>query len=76
MTQVWMKKHANGSVNLKMETRKLSRLWQWFRDESLVEFNRLYNELQVEFDSYNGEAFYNDKMDAVVDILSEKGLSC
>ena len=47
-------------------------LWQWFRDESLVEFNRLYNELQVEFDSYNGEAFYNDKMDAVVDILSEK----
>ena len=26
------------------------------------------------FDSYNGEAFYNDKMDAVVDILSEKGL--
>ena len=49
-------------------------LWQWFRDESLVEFNRLYNELQVEFDSYNGEAFYNDKMDAVVDILAEKGL--
>ena len=47
-------------------------LWQWFRDESLVEFNRLYNELQVEFDSYNGEAFYNDKMDAVVDILAEK----
>ena len=26
------------------------------------------------FDSYNGEAFYNDKMDAVVDILAEKGL--
>ena len=49
-------------------------LWQWFRDESLVEFNRLYNELKVEFDSYNGEAFYNDKMDAVVDILSKKGL--
>ena len=47
---------------------------EWFRDESLVEFNRLYNELKVEFDSYNGEAFYNDKMDAVVDILSEKGL--
>ena len=52
-----MKKHANGSVNLKMETRKLSLFGKWFRDESLVEFNRLYNELQVEFDSYNGEAF-------------------
>lgn len=49
-------------------------LWQWFRDESLVEFNRLYNELGVSFDSFNGEAFYNDKMDEVVDILTEKGL--
>ena len=49
-------------------------LWQWFRDESLVEFNRLYDELGVSFDSFNGEAFYNDKMDEVVDILTEKGL--
>ncbi|MGT2930109.1 arginine--tRNA ligase [Streptococcus dentasini] len=49
-------------------------LWQWFRDESLVEFNRLYDELQVSFDSYNGEAFYNDKMDEVVSLLEEKGL--
>lgn len=49
-------------------------LWQWFRDESLVEFNRLYNQLGVQFDSYNGEAFYNDKMDEVVSILEDKGL--
>lgn len=49
-------------------------LWQWFRDESLVEFNRLYKELDVEFDSYNGEAFYNDKMDEIVELLEEKGL--
>ncbi len=49
-------------------------LWQWFRDESLVEFNRLYKELDVDFDSYNGEAFYNDKMDEVVELLEEKGL--
>lgn len=49
-------------------------LWQWFRDESLVEFNRLYDQLNVSFDSYNGEAFYNDKMDEVVDLLAEKGL--
>lgn len=49
-------------------------LWQWFRDESLVEFNRLYEELDVAFDSYNGEAFYNDKMDEIVDLLQEKGL--
>ncbi|MGT2742676.1 arginine--tRNA ligase [Streptococcus plurextorum] len=49
-------------------------LWQWFRDESLVEFNRLYDELDVSFDSYNGEAFYNDKMDEIVELLTEKGL--
>ena len=49
-------------------------LWQWFRDESLVEFNRLYDILDVSFDSYNGEAFYNDKMDRVVDILENQNL--
>ena len=49
-------------------------LWQWFRDESLVEFDRIYKELDVTFDSMNGEAFYNDKMDEVIDILSEKQL--
>lgn len=49
-------------------------LWQWFRNESLVEFNRLYDQLDVRFDSYNGEAFYNDKMDEVVSILEDKGL--
>lgn len=49
-------------------------LWQWFRDESLVEFDRIYTELDVTFDSMNGEAFYNDKMAEIIDILSEKGL--
>ena len=49
-------------------------LWQWFRDESLVEFNRIYELLGVEFDSLNGEAFYNDKMDEGIKILEEKGL--
>ena len=47
-------------------------MWQWFRDESLVEFNRIYKLLGVEFDSLNGEAFYNDKMDEAVQILEEK----
>lgn len=49
-------------------------LWEWFRSESLVEFNRIYELLNVSFDSYNGEAFYNDKMDEVLEILEEKGL--
>ena len=49
-------------------------LWKRFRDLSLKEFERVYDILGVQFDSLNGEAFYNDKMDAVVDELREKGL--
>lgn len=49
-------------------------LWEWFRSESLVEFNRIYKLLHVDFDSYNGEAFYNDKMDEIIEILEEKNL--
>ncbi len=50
------------------------KLWKWFRDESIKEAMKLYKMLNVEFDSYNGEAFYNDKMDAVSDELEAKGL--
>lgn len=49
-------------------------LWQYFRDVSLIEFNRVYDRLGVSFDSYAGESFYSDKMQEVVDILSEKHL--
>ncbi|EOH87690.1 arginine--tRNA ligase [Enterococcus pallens] len=49
-------------------------LWKWFRSESLKEFNKIYDMLEVRFDSYNGEAFYNDKMDEVVTMLEEKHL--
>lgn len=49
-------------------------LWEWFRSESLVEFNRIYQLLNVDFDSYNGEAFYNDKMDEIIEILEAKNL--
>lgn len=50
------------------------KLWKWFREVSVQEFNRIYKELGVTFDSYNGEAFFNDKMQPVVDELREKGL--
>lgn len=49
-------------------------LWQWFRDESLVEFNRIYDKLDVSFDHFHGEAFYNDKMDEGIKILEDKNL--
>jgi arginyl-tRNA synthetase len=49
-------------------------LWKRFRDLSLKEFARVYEIFNVEFDSYAGEAFYNDKMDVIVNELKEKGL--
>ena len=49
-------------------------LWQWFREESLKEFQRVYDMLGIEFDSYNGESFYSDKMPRFEKELSDKGL--
>ena len=48
------------------------KLWNWFKDLSLKEFQRIYDLLDVKFDSLNGEAFYSDKMDEVVNILEIK----
>jgi len=49
-------------------------LWKWFKDISLKEFDRVYKVLGVSFDSYAGESFYNDKMDATVEELKQKNL--
>ena len=63
----WFKKLEDGD-------QEANELWRWFRDESLNEFNKVYDRLGVTFDSYNGESFYNDKMDEIVEILEEEGL--
>ncbi|WP_349514901.1 arginine--tRNA ligase [Leuconostoc suionicum] len=65
--RAWFKKLEDGDE-------EAHRLWQWFRAESLKEFSEIYDRLDITFDSFNGEAFYNDKMDKVVDILEEKNL--
>ena len=49
-------------------------LWKWIREESLKESKQIYDLLEIDFDSYNGEAFYNDKMDSVVSELEDKKL--
>ena len=51
-----------------------TKLWSWFREQSLVEFMRVYDMLGVKFDSYAGESFYNDKMGRVIDELRDKNL--
>ena len=65
--RAWFTKLENGDEEAKA-------LWQWFRDESLKEFARVYDLLDIEFDSYAGESFYSDKMDIVIEKIKEKGL--
>ncbi|WP_251716967.1 arginine--tRNA ligase [Lactobacillus agrestimuris] len=65
--RAWFKKLEDGDP-------EATKLWTWFREVSLKDFNRIYKELGVTFDSYNGEAFFNDKMQPVIDELKEKGL--
>lgn len=65
--RAWFTKLENGDPEAK-------ELWQWFRDESLKEFSRVYDLLDIEFDSYNGESFYSDKMDDVIKTIKDKGL--
>lgn len=48
-------------------------LWEHFKELSLKEFDKIYDILGVKFDSLNGEAFYSDKTDEVVEMLKEKG---
>lgn len=51
------------------------RIWKWFSEESIKEFNKTYDLLGINnFDSWQGESFYNDKMDRVVSELEEKSL--
>ncbi|MHA8138580.1 arginine--tRNA ligase [Lactobacillaceae bacterium Scapto_B20] len=49
-------------------------LWKWSRSVSLEAFNKIYAKLGVSFDTYNGEAFYNDKMPEVIELLKQKHL--
>lgn len=49
-------------------------LWKWFYDISIKEFERVYKRLNIKFDSYAGESFYNDKMEPIVEELKAKNL--
>lgn len=64
----WFRKLETGDAEAKG-------LWQHFRDISLAEFTRVYKLLGVDFDSWSGESFYVDKMDAAIAELEAKGLT-
>ncbi|EIT83926.1 arginyl-tRNA ligase [Fictibacillus macauensis ZFHKF-1] len=65
--RLWFKKLEDGDE-------QALQLWKWFRDESIQSFQKTYDLLSISFHSYNGEAFYNDKIAGVVNQLRAKGL--
>lgn len=65
--RAWFKKIEEGDA-------QALEIFEWFKALTLADAQKVYKLLDVEFDSYAGESFYNDKMDRVVDELREKGL--
>jgi len=49
-------------------------LWEWFKQISLIDIEKTYKVLDISFDSYAGESFYNDKMEPVIEELKQKNL--
>lgn len=65
--RAWFKKIEDGD-------KEAIEIWQWFKELTLKDAKRVYDMMGVHFDSYAGEAFYNDKMEPVIDELRAKGL--
>ena len=87
LTKLYVKFHVEAEANPSLEDdareafRKMElkdpeylKLWEKIREESLKESMQIYDLLDISFDSFNGEAFYNDKMDGVVKELEDKNL--
>lgn len=65
--RAWFRRLESGDAEAR-------RLWSWFRDISLAEFQRIYGRLGVAFDALDGEAFYEDRLEATVARLQASGL--
>lgn len=65
--RLWFNKLENGD-------QEATELWKRFRDFSLREFNKIYERLNLDFDSTKGEAFYNDKMHETIKIIEDSGV--
>jgi len=60
---------------LEDQDKEATQLWEKFRECSLKEFDRVYQMLGIEFDSYAGESFYNEFMDQTIEEIKTKGLA-
>lgn len=87
LLKIYVKFHSEAEMNPELEDEarayfkmledgdeEITKLWKFFVDASLKEFNKTYKLLDITFDSYAGESFYSDKMPEVVEILKEKKL--
>ena len=87
LVALYVKFHSEAEANPELETQARAEfhklecgdeenlaLWRWFIDVSFKEYNVTYKQLGIEFDSYNGESFYTDKMPEQVELLREKNL--
>ena len=61
-------------LNIEHKAAEETKLFEWFKSMTLKEIEKIYELLNVKFDSYAGESFYNDKMQPVIDELKEKNL--
>ena len=65
--RAWFKKIEDGD-------KEALGIFERFKSATLAEVEKIYKRLNVTFDSYAGESFYNDKMQPVLDMLTQKGL--
>ncbi|MFR7871816.1 MAG: arginine--tRNA ligase, partial [Fenollaria timonensis] len=63
----WFKKLEQGDE-------EATEIWTWMKQLSIVEFEKVYDMLGIKYDSYKGEAFYSDKMPAVIEEIKEKNI--
>jgi len=61
-------------VKMEQNDQEALSYWNWFKEISMIEFERVYDLLGISFDSYLGESFYRDKVPALVELLKEKEL--
>ena len=87
LTEIYVRYHAEAEVHPEMDDEarayfkkiedgdeEATELFRLFKDITLKEVQKIYQRLHIRFDSYNGESFYNDKMQPVLDELERKGL--
>lgn len=61
-------------VKMEQNDAEAMEIWEWFKEISMVEFERVYKLLGIAFDSYTGESFYRNKVPALVEELKKKDL--